>query len=572
MAKRTINGRRMILKNKTDHHRKSYFALRSMTALLCSVSVILVSNFPLLSASENHVIEVTASICENSEKNIVFNWNENMEIYQTLLPQKIGNEIIENADEASGMLMLKNDLNIRNDLKSKLLALKFNMAYIGIGENITKDDYVILENIANEADALLAADPPPLFTELEDVKIKIEKANEYIRSGICRKDDTGSAVFSDSASHGSTVLINKIGFESEEGAGTGHGWVELYNRGPDDINMKDWQICNSETCNILDEVDIFIPGYGYAVIAPSGFNIKDCDMPDEAIIIVLEGNPWHELENASDMLELMNESGTLVDSLNWGKASIDWKNYRENLWDPGIIPSVVEGSILKRIRNGLDTDSASDWEHSKIPRVDLLFPDTDEALWVGKIHEIRWDATNYIGIRSDLRISIWYSTDNGNSWANIASNEENTGVYKWRMPLYIDGYFTVSPEAKIKIVAIYNDNFMIQNYAISENTFSPSIDFANLTSDEKLQAAEIGLISNNDNDTHESRYTDDLPDLPQNMFPEDRSEESILAENDINKDLGQNFTNIPEASNEISDAQAIPASLSNDEKTTNDGK
>lgn len=537
MAQRLINRNGIINIKATRNSRGNNFAFKSITASLCSVSIILMSNFPLLGASENPIIEVTANICENTETNMILKWNGNAEIYSALLPQKLGNEMIESQNEAVGILQLENDLNIRNKLRSELLALKFNIAHFEIGDNIPIDDIKKSPTeIADQADALLALDPPPLFTELDDMRINIEKANSFIKFHICEKDDSGFASLSGFSEFSTKIFINKIGFGlkvKQSEIDHSYDWVELYNPAPEDVNIKNWQICNNKTCDILSKTDNFVSGFGYAVIAENGFNIEDWDFPDNAIIIILDDKLCDGMENNTDMLELKDNSGFVVDSLNWGRPDNNWTNYRDDLWNPGI-PIDTEAKILKRIYNGFDTDTISDWIYSKKPEVDLITPDTDDALWVGRTNIIKWDVTNNENASSDLRINIWYSNDNGNSWANIITGGENTGIYEWRMPLYIDGYFTISPEAKIKIVAIDKNNFMIQGFMISENTFTPSVNFENLTSNETLQAIEIGLI--NETDIIKPIVNDNFVSDEKNAIPSEQSSDDANASTYINID------------------------------------
>lgn len=501
MPKRLINRNTV---NKIACFRRRYSAFKIITASICSASLLLVSNLPLLNAFESHIIEVTANICGNTETNMVGNWVENAEIYRMLIPQEIGDDAIDTPEKADALLNLANDANPRNQLKSQLLSLKFNIAYFEIGEYSGKNMQEDFNEIALEADKLLRMDPPPLFTELETMKINIQEANSSIRSGMCASEDSMRLSGSAASGNNEKILINMIALGSKPIQNNdtdlaNYDWIQLYNSAPEAINIKDWKICNNSLCETLSENDIFVPEHGYGIIAENGFDINDWDIPHNVTIIILEDKLCDGLDSASEMLELKNDRGEIVDSVNWGSPDASWTNYNSNIWNPGI---ENPGTILKRHKNGLDTDSVSDWSSGEVPSIELTSPNSQDVWWIGRTYNIKWNATNIDGSESDIKINIWYSTDGGKTWANIATDTPNDGTYEWRMPLYIeDGYFTVSPDTRIKIVAINSDNFMMQSSVISKELPSPPIDFENLTSKETSQAIEIGLL-NKDDDTN----------------------------------------------------------------------
>lgn len=502
MARRVINRKitKKTIRSRTDH------GLRyRMLAAICTVNLLMISNLPLLNAFESHVVEVIANVCANSDTDMILNWTENPGVYAMLLPQEVGGEIIDTPEKTDSTLLLEHDANIRNQLRSQLLVLKFNIAYFEIGDDLDRDNGKTFNEIAHDADELFLIDPPPLFTDFEDMKIEIEKTNNSIRSQLCEKEESAaiSAYNLSAAPSSSVVLINKIGLESltpindiNEQADT--DWIELYNPTAASVNIKGWQVCDDKICITLSVNDIFISEYGFAIVAENRFDIDAWDMPDSVTIITLEDMIGNGLDEKSEMLVLKNADATVVDSVNWGIPDTSWNNYSSELWDPGIAQE-SRTAVLKRLGNGTDTDSVSDWTYADAPDVNLIAPNGGDVWWIGRSYDIEWNAINAKGDDSNLKLDIWYSTDEGISWANITTNAENSGKFEWRIPLYIDGYFTVSPDVRIKIVAKSADNFMLQSSDMSENSLSPPIDFEKLTSEETLRAVEIGLLDNADN-------------------------------------------------------------------------
>lgn len=65
------------------------------------------------------------------------------------------------------------------------------------------------------------------------------------------------------------------------------------------------------------------------------------------------------------------------------------------------------------------------------PTVTVTAP-TAGAVWTPGNHQIDWTATDNVGLMSNS-ISISYSSDNGNTWNQIAQNQPNTGPYTYNL-------------------------------------------------------------------------------------------------------------------------------------------
>ena len=103
---------------------------------------------------------------------------------------------------------------------------------------------------------------------------------------------------------------------------------------------------------------------------------------------------------------------------------------------------------------------------TEAPAVTVMAPNGGELLQFGSTYDIRWDATDNIGV---ISIDILLSTDRGVTFPDtLATDEADDGVYKWPVP-DID-----SEEARIKVIARdgaanegadgSDDDFVIQGY------------------------------------------------------------------------------------------------------------
>ena len=78
------------------------------------------------------------------------------------------------------------------------------------------------------------------------------------------------------------------------------------------------------------------------------------------------------------------------------------------------------------------------------PAVTVISPNGGEELNVSTSYKITWDASDNVGVTS---VDIYYSTDGGATYHNIATGEANDGAYNWTVPN------TPSTRCKVKVVA-----------------------------------------------------------------------------------------------------------------------
>jgi hypothetical protein len=78
---------------------------------------------------------------------------------------------------------------------------------------------------------------------------------------------------------------------------------------------------------------------------------------------------------------------------------------------------------------------------SEYPDVNVKYPNGGETLMGGSDATITWSASDFWPMQgfqasqaADLDIDLYYSTDGGGSWTNIATGEDNDGAYPWTVP------------------------------------------------------------------------------------------------------------------------------------------
>ncbi|OGG32347.1 hypothetical protein A3I80_02150 [Candidatus Gottesmanbacteria bacterium RIFCSPLOWO2_02_FULL_40_10] len=142
------------------------------------------------------------------------------------------------------------------------------------------------------------------------------------------------------------VIINEI----YSGVSQNYEWVELFNNSPFPVNLSGWNIADGDSpdtfLNLSD-----IPAFGYAVVISASSLVSG--IPAEAIIIRVSGYIGSGLNNEGDSVNLTNDSSELVDTIIFGPDTP--------------VGNPTTGQSLARIPNGIDSDSASDWQIDSSP-------------------------------------------------------------------------------------------------------------------------------------------------------------------------------------------------------------
>lgn len=415
-----------------------------ITTYLCITGVVLVNNAAAVSAYEAHVINVTATIIDNGV-------SINLE----------GGKYCNDGK-------LKIELAPKMEGADVFYTTNGSEPECGEGKEYS-GAFTLLSSATVKAVACYGGKKGAVTSEHFDV------SGDYCQTSL----KINKVYYYADVNHGGTSCDND------------NEWLEIYNPTKDDVNVNGWSVCNSEGCDTLASRDLSIPAKGFAVVAYKENTWNYWNVPDDAIKINLSSVIGaNGLGNTSDMVSLKNAAGETIDEMNWGAGNSRWTNYDSGIWSTGVSAN-AQGKILGRVTNGYDTDRASDWKIYDLPKASVNYPNGGESWIVGKTYTIRWTAANPNGDDSDLGIDIYFSTDSGRTWANIAKNVANDGEYQWRLPLAIkDGgsnYFTASKNARIKVVATdCGHNFMLTGKDISDKDFCPPIDKSLLT-DEELQ-------------------------------------------------------------------------------------
>ncbi|MEK7096558.1 MAG: lamin tail domain-containing protein [Patescibacteria group bacterium] len=160
-----------------------------------------------------------------------------------------------------------------------------------------------------------------------------------------------------------SIVINEIYYNvaTEMGDDPAAEWVELYNSGDDEINIRNWTLAdNSGNDKILSTTDLTIAAKSFVLISRSntiwakwGINPLTSS---EITFIELTGTNIYNLAKGGDRLLLKNDSGEAVDEVSFGTD--------ETYYD---IAAAEEGSSLDRKNLGIDNDLGSDFTNRPSP-------------------------------------------------------------------------------------------------------------------------------------------------------------------------------------------------------------
>jgi hypothetical protein len=174
------------------------------------------------------------------------------------------------------------------------------------------------------------------------------------------------------------LLISEV-VSNESGSDATGEWIEIYNTGPDAIDLTNYKVGDEETMSPPSSenggmwqfpVGASIPAYGVQVIAVGstrfntlyGFNptyeVADnsAGVPNMINYTTWSNNPSPviNLANSSDQVLLLDGTDTTIDSMSWGNTFA---------FNPGLAAS-ADGQGHQRIVPSIDTNTAADWQVS----------------------------------------------------------------------------------------------------------------------------------------------------------------------------------------------------------------
>jgi hypothetical protein len=177
------------------------------------------------------------------------------------------------------------------------------------------------------------------------------------------------------------LLISEVVY-NEAGSDTTGEWIEIYNPGPNAIDLTNYKIGDEE-----DDLPPLpaesggmwqfpagasIPAYGVQVIAVSGTKFTSlypaAPLPTYEVNSTMPGVPdminyltWSptgtaiNMANAGDQVLLLDGTDAIVDMISWGNTTF--------AFNPAL-PTSADGQGQQRIVPSIDTNSAADWQVS----------------------------------------------------------------------------------------------------------------------------------------------------------------------------------------------------------------
>lgn len=270
------------------------------------------------------------------------------------------------------------------------------------------------------------------------------------------------------------ILVTKVyydvdsehGFEGVGGSDCNE-WVEIYNSNEWDINLKEWQICDNQTCVVISDDDLFLPAGGFAVISRNQSTWDYWTIPGDVLKIALENAGNFYLANTGDRVILKNNNGIEVDAMSYGNDTY--------AFNPSC-PCVDEGHMLGRVPldpgpGFEDTDTSADWRDYALPSVVVTYPSVN-TVWNPGYHTIRWTAVNPNGPDSDLDITILYIRDTNRN-GRIDPYDAVSTIYHGANTGSYTGYFGFYGYLWFKVIAVGPENFMINDYDMSGRVYDP---------------------------------------------------------------------------------------------------
>jgi len=153
------------------------------------------------------------------------------------------------------------------------------------------------------------------------------------------------------------ILINEIMYDPSTDDST-HEWIELYNPTNKTINLTNWLITDNTATDTLQPYDplennsMILQPYSYAIITDKDTAIYQNISNNSPVlkISVDDLSIGNGLGNSNDLIQIINETSVIIDSVEWGL---------DNPLIPGTPSSLVtEGHSLCRF-NSTDTDNTS---------------------------------------------------------------------------------------------------------------------------------------------------------------------------------------------------------------------
>jgi hypothetical protein len=133
-------------------------------------------------------------------------------------------------------------------------------------------------------------------------------------------------------------------------------WVELYNAGPESVELAGWSLADNVAADTLPPAAL--PPGAYAVVTASPDFRRQYPAFQGTLLVLADGRIGNGLANEGDRLLLLDEEGWPVDALSYG---LD-----HEFFEPPA-PAVPPGHSLERFPSDRDTDTAADFRDNAYP-------------------------------------------------------------------------------------------------------------------------------------------------------------------------------------------------------------
>lgn len=146
------------------------------------------------------------------------------------------------------------------------------------------------------------------------------------------------------------IVINEV---SPTGTNSAE-WFEIYNASSSAINVSGWKVTDNNSTDTFPSTTPISSG-GFAVVVGNSFSGS---VPGSATTITLLSAIGGGLALGGDRLFLETGSSNEIDKVSWGSDATFFS-----------LPSIGTSQSLSRQPNGLDTNSATDWQIDLSPSI-----------------------------------------------------------------------------------------------------------------------------------------------------------------------------------------------------------
>ncbi len=165
------------------------------------------------------------------------------------------------------------------------------------------------------------------------------------------------------------VVVNEVMFDPQTGQSE---WVELYNRSPEAVDLRNWQLGDATGTAPLPQRSLRLPAGGFAVLAPDS-SVLGRYGGFEGLLVTFRNFP--ALNNNADRVEICDMHGFRIDAMAYRGA-----------WGAG------PGISLERLHPDLASDDSTTWYPSVAPagatpgRVNSIFIQVKPATTTLEVH------------------------------------------------------------------------------------------------------------------------------------------------------------------------------------------